>query len=62
MDPFDIQMYVSRYHALDTKHIRIFVKFEHRSSISVLRKSHSLPKKKVLSHACEKKIVSLFSP
>jgi hypothetical protein len=37
MDPFDIQMHVSRYHAIYTKHVHILVKFERRFFISVLR-------------------------
>jgi hypothetical protein len=61
MSPFDIQMHVSWYHAIDTKHVHILVKFERRLSFSVLR-NESFFTKKGLSHPFRKSFVSLFSP
>jgi hypothetical protein len=60
MNPFDIQMHVYLYHAIDAKHVHILVKFERRLSISVLRNKAFFTKKKALSHAFEKLFVSLF--
>jgi hypothetical protein len=34
--PFDIQMHVSWYHAIDTKHNQVVVKFEGRLFVSAL--------------------------
>jgi hypothetical protein len=41
MDPYDIQMHVSWYHAIDEKYVHIFVKFECRLSIQVERKTRN---------------------
>jgi hypothetical protein len=46
MDPFDILMHVSWYHAIDTKHVQILAKFEGRLSISVLRNKSFFTKKR----------------
>jgi hypothetical protein len=35
MNPFDIQMHVSWYHAIDTKHVHILVKFERSLSLNI---------------------------
>jgi hypothetical protein len=46
MDPFDIQIHISCYRAIDTRHVRILVKFECRLFISVLRNKTFFTKKK----------------
>jgi hypothetical protein len=47
MNPFDIQMHVSWYHAIDTKNVHILVQIERRLSISVLRNKSVFTEKKV---------------
>jgi hypothetical protein len=46
MDPFDIQVHVSWYHAIDTAHPHILAKFERRLFISVLRNKSFFTKTK----------------
>jgi hypothetical protein len=66
MDPFDTRIHVSWYHALDTEHVHILVKFERRLSISVPRNKPFFTKKKNekkgLRHPFGKIFVSPFSP
>jgi hypothetical protein len=61
MDPFDIQIHVSWYHAIDTKYVHILVKFEHSLPTSVLRNKTFFTKKR-LSHAFENFLFIFFSP
>jgi hypothetical protein len=60
MDPFDIQMHVSWYHAIDTKHVHNFVKFECRLSNSVLRNKPFFTKRRI-EPSLWKTFVCLFS-
>jgi hypothetical protein len=41
MEPFDIQMHVSWYHAIDTIYVHILVKFERRLSTQFGRKKEN---------------------
>jgi hypothetical protein len=61
MDPFDIQLHVLWYHAIDTKHVPILVKFGPTLSISVLRHLSFFTKNKWLSHPLKKVLFPFFS-
>jgi hypothetical protein len=63
MDPFDIQMHVSRYHAIDTKHVYILVNFEGGLSISALRnKAFFTKKKRRWANPLENDLFLIFLP
>jgi hypothetical protein len=62
MDPFDNQMHVSWYHAIDTTYIHIFVKFERMFSISILRNKAFFAKRSVEPSFAEKDLFLLFPP
>jgi hypothetical protein len=60
INPFDIQMHVSWYYAIDKKHVHIPGNLNAGCSSQFWGIKHSL-QKNALSHACEKLCVSLFS-